>query len=57
MPKKKMREKHEMKVTECKKEDGWKWIGFIWLRKGQIAGSSKYGTETSGSIRFREFLH
>ena len=27
------------------------WIGLIWLRMGQVAGSCEHGNETSGFIK------
>jgi hypothetical protein len=32
------------------------WTGFMWLRKGPVAGFYKHGNEPSGSIKCGEFL-
>ena len=30
--------------------------GWSWLRMGQVAGTCEYGDESSGSVKFGEFL-
>jgi hypothetical protein len=32
------------------------WSGFIWLRIGQVVGSSEHDNDPSGCIKGREFL-
>jgi hypothetical protein len=32
------------------------WVGFIWLRTGQVAGCYEHDNEISGSINSEEFL-
>jgi hypothetical protein len=32
------------------------WTGLIWLRMGQVVGTSNCGNETSGSIKCGKFL-
>jgi hypothetical protein len=32
-------------------------VGFIWLRKGRMAGSCEHGNEAVGSLKGKKFLH
>jgi hypothetical protein len=52
----KPRHRQEDITLDCQKVGWGAWTGFMWLRKGQVAGSCDGGSESSGSIKCREFL-
>jgi hypothetical protein len=38
------------------KQDGWLWIGLIWLRTETMAGCCEHGDEGSGCVKCGEFV-